>query len=195
MKQHCLASVAEQQISRREPKRFLKNGNLYLPENEADLKSLDKTIILRVIFSVLLAVAAVVLFILNREREVESPEELQKEFTLSSQAIDQEIDGILGKFGIERDWVQKKDVKGDDARFKRVERRVLIPPSVVPALVNREMNLLAHRFQGRAVATENLKENTVTIHILLHQSVIQTVILKIDQNIQTKGLREQARKV
>lgn len=159
------------------------------------MKALSKSTIVRLAISVVLASATVFLFILNREEQAKNSEELQQEFTLSAQTIDREIDGILEHFGIERDWVQKKNINGGDSHFLRIERRVLIPPSVVPALVNREMNILAHRFQGRAVATENLKENTVTIHIVLHQSVIQTVILKVDQNIQPKGSREQAKKI
>ena len=134
-----------------------------------------------------------VLFILNRE-DTKTPEELQQEFSLSAQGIDKGIDDILDHFGVEKEWVRKKNIEGGDGRFHRVERRVLIPPTIIPAMVNREMNLLARRFQGRAVATENLKENTVTIQILLYQSVIQTVILKTDQNIPTKDTREQTKK-
>jgi len=153
-----------------------------------------RTTVIRLSASVVLACLAVALFILNREEQVKAPQELQREFLVSARAIDKGVDDILDRFGVEKTWIRKKQLTADE-RFTRVERRVVIPPSIIPAMVNREMNLLAHRFQGRAVATENLRENTVTIQIILDRSVIQTVILKIDQNIQPKDAREQSKEI
>lgn len=154
----------------------------------------NKNTIYRITASILLAWIAVLLFILNRE-ETKSPEELQQEFVQSAQSIDKEIDGILEGFGVQKAWIRRREIAGSTEAFARIERRVLIPPTIVPVLINREFNLLAKRFRGRAVATENLKENTVTIHILLHQSVIQTIILKYHTETPTKGTREQRKQV
>jgi hypothetical protein len=158
------------------------------------LKSIDRKVIYRLTASILLASAAGLLFILNRQ-ENKMPEDLQQEFDLSVREIDREVDNILENFGIERTWIQRKEIAGIDDGFTRIERRVLIPPTIIPVLINREFNLLAKRFHGKAVATENLRENSVTIHIVLHQSVIQTIILKTHQDIRSKGIREQRKNV
>jgi hypothetical protein len=155
----------------------------------------SKGIIWRLAISIVLGASAVLLFILNRDEEVVTAEEMQRQFSVSVQSIDAEVDGILEKFGVEKGWIKRSEIPATGGGLARIERHVLIPPTVVPVLVNREFNLLARRFQGRVVATENLKENTVTIHILLHQSIIHTIILKIHHNIQNKGTREQAAEV
>jgi hypothetical protein len=158
------------------------------------MKLVDRSAVYRLTASILLAAVAVALFILNRE-ESKSPEGLQQEFTRSAQSIDKEIDVILEGFGVQKAWIKKREIAVSGEGFARIERRVLIPPTIVPVLINREFNLLAQRFRGRAVATENLKENTVTIHILLHQSIIQTIILKYHTETPAKGRREQRKQV
>ncbi len=151
--------------------------------------------IIRLLLSVTLAVIAVGLFILNREAEVKTPAELEREFILSSSAIDKEVDLVLDQFGIEKTWVRKREISDPGGRFRRVERRVAVPPDVLPAMLNRELNSLARRFRGRAVATENLKENSVTIQIILQQTVIQTVIVKVNPEIDRKEPGGQLKKI
>lgn len=158
------------------------------------MRSFDRKTVYRFGVSIILAGAAVLLFVLNRE-EAKTPEEIQREFTQAAQAIESEIDRILEGFGVEKAWIKRREVRASDGGFMRIERRVLIPPTIIPVLVNRELNLLARRFDGRAVATENLRENTVTIHILLHQSIIQTIILKYHTDSPTEGTREHRKHV
>lgn len=155
----------------------------------------DTSTIVRISLSVFLAGAAAFLFTLNREESAERPEEFEPGFVLSVQQIDKEIDGILENFGVEKTWVKKKEIGGRNSQFARIERRVLIPPTIIPVLVNHEFNMLARRYQGRAIATENIRDNIVTIHILLHRTIIQTVILKINPDMKVKGTREQTKKI
>ena len=159
------------------------------------MKKIEKGTLIRLSLSIALALLAAGLFILNRANEVKTPDELEQEFALSAQTIDKEVDVILDHFGIEKTWVRRKEIKDPRGLFRRVERRVAVPPNIIPALMNRELNSLARRFQGRAVATENLKENSVTIHIILRQIVIQTVILKVNPEIERKEPSGQLKKV
>lgn len=149
----------------------------------------------RLSVSVLLAGVAVVLFLLNQGSDTRASRDLQNDFVRSVTAIDKEVDRILSRFGIQESWIRRKEISDPRGMFTRIERRVRVPLDVVPAVMNREFNALAHKYDGRAVASEDLKENSVTIHIILQRSVIQTVILKIDPDIQRKETSGQFRKV
>lgn len=165
------------------------------------MTDIERGTMIRLLISVTLAVIAVLLFILNRHVEGKTPEELEREFVLAAQTIDKEVDIVLEHFGIEKAWVRKKEISDPERHFTRVERLVAIPPTIIPAMMNRQLNALAGRYQGRAVATENLKENSITIHIILQQSVIQTIILKVKPesknvpHIERKVPSEQLKKV
>ena len=60
--------------------------------------------------------------------------------------------------------------------------------------LNVAFNQLAKRYDGRAIASENLKENTVTIHIEIEGYIIQTIIVKPTRDLQrTEKKQHQAR--
>ena len=54
----------------------------------------------------------------------------------------------------------------------------MIPPDVLPVQLNQALNSMARRYHGRAIASENLKENSVTIHIELEGYIVETIILR-----------------
>lgn len=149
---------------------------------------------LRIALTVLLAGAAVALFILNRRPEPAPPPDPQAEVR-TLETLDRQVDDVLQAFGVEKDWVKRKEYVDSAKEFRRIERRVLVPPEIIPAAMNRELNILAHQYQGRAVATENMKENTVTIHLLVDGTIVQTIILKVHPSLRRKVQREQSRKV
>ena len=138
---------------------------------------------------------AAVLFIVNRHPDIKSPEEIEKEYVAAAGTLDHQIDTLLQDFGIEKEWVKRTVVSDQVGNFTRIERRVAIPSDILPASMNKEINSLARKFDGRAVATENLKDNSVTIHIVLHEKIIHTVILKTYPDMRRKEQREQSRKV
>ena len=146
-------------------------------------KNFEKAVIFRLLLAAALGCAALVLFLLSMPNSERTPEQLRQEFSASLPAIDQEVDSVLSRFGIEREWVRKRQVTVPDQDFIRTERRVAVPPDVVPAIMNVAFNSMAHRFGGRAVATENIKDNTVTIHIEVQKVIVQTIILKTSQNL------------
>ncbi len=144
-------------------------------------KRLDWGMVFRVITAVLLAGAAFGLFLLNRagqKEEILQPREVQKDLSSVAAEMDQQVDTILARFKIEKSWSRKQRVAIPGTGLYRTERRVLIPPDVQPVQMNVAFNRMARKYDGRAIASENIKENLVTIHIELEQYIIQTIILK-----------------
>lgn len=159
------------------------------------MTKIEKGISIRFLMSGTFALVAVYLFILNRNGESEPPPKFHRELDQMAQAIDIEVDGVLENFGIEKAWVRRREINDRENHFLRIERRVAVPPRIVPIMVNRELNVLARRYHGRAVATENLKENSVTIHIILNQRVIQTVILTGETESRKENNEDQLKKI
>ncbi len=141
-------------------------------------KYFEKGVIFRLLLAAALGCAALALFFLSMPDPERTPDQLRQEFSASLPAIDHEVDSVLTRFGIEQAWVRKRQIAVPEQNFVRTERRVAVPPEVVPAIMNVAFNSMAHRFGGRAVATENVKENSVTIHIELQKVIVQTIILK-----------------
>ena len=166
-----------------------KKENRHLSESEGGLlvtpKRFEKGLIFRLLSAILLGAAALGLFLLNNRESGSLHESDASGTSAVLRAIDPEIDSVLTQFGVRQEWIRKKRISSENVI--RYERRVSIPRTVVPALLNRAMNALARRFDGRAVATENLKQNTVTIHVEIGKVIVETVVLKIDPNLKTGG--------
>ena len=143
----------------------------------------NKLLIIRVIMAVAIAGAALVFFFLSRStvRQIENAKE-----TLSPAAvtnIDREVDTVLAHFRIERAWIRKSSVSIPNSSIVRIERRVAIPKDVIPVQMNVALSAMARRYSARAIASENLKENSVTIHIELSGFIVQTIILKTNPDL------------
>jgi hypothetical protein len=168
-------------------------------------RRIDRPIIARLVISLLLGVTAAGLFFLNRASLTKQvphtiapapapgTAEEPGEPSLSGLPvvlgeIDREVDSVLVHFGIEPSWTRKKQIAVPNARYPRIERRVLIPKDLATVTINAAFNEMAKRFNGRAIASENLRENHVTIHIEVDGTVIQSIILR-----PTKNLRAGAR--
>jgi hypothetical protein len=139
---------------------------------------LDKGFFFRIFASVLLAGAAVGLYVMNQTPLTPPPASAEEQLAKTLAQIDREIDTVLAHFGIEPAWIRKQQVTVPNNVFIRTERRVMIPPDVVTVQMNAALNSMMRHYGGRAVATENLKENTVTIHLKLQEQIVQTVVLK-----------------
>jgi hypothetical protein len=92
--------------------------------------------------------------------------------------IDAQIDTVLGRFGVVPATVKKHSFSIPEENFTRTERLVPLPDSVAPVSVNAALNDMARRHGGRAVASENPRLGTVTIHIEVGGAVVHSVILK-----------------
>jgi hypothetical protein len=137
--------------------------------------------VLQITGAATLAIIALGLFVMSRDHRTQPPVvRVTKEMV---SAIDRETDSLLGTCGIEKNWTRKRAIPIPGEAFDRIERRVAIPMSVLPVQVNALLNQMAKRYDGRAIASENLKENSVTIHIELHGVLVVTVVLKHDPTL------------
>jgi len=137
--------------------------------------------VIRVIASLLLALGALALFLLGRGDPPAGgpPDGVDPGGIEAALDIDGGIDSVLASFGIPDRDIRKRTRGPQEQKFPRTERRVTIGAEIVPVVLNAALNKMAHRYGGRAVASENVRFNTVTIHIELGGVVIHTVILNI----------------
>jgi DNA-binding response OmpR family regulator len=146
----------------------------------------EKPIIFRIFASVLLAGAALGLYVMNQTTLTSPPVSPEEQLAKTLAQIDREIDTVLTHFGIEPSWMKKQQVTVSNNVVIRTERRVMIPPDVLTVQVNATLNSMMRHYGGRAVATENLKENTVTIHLKLQDQIVQTVVLKVNKELKSR---------
>lgn len=140
-----------------------------------------RTIALRTGGAVLVAGTLLALFLLGRvpaPPEAAGPTDPGARSAVIA-ALDAEIDSVLARFQVAPGSVRKRSHDLPAGGFTRTERYVTIPDSVVPVSVNAALNSAALRHGARAVASENLRMRTVTIHIELGGEVVHTVVLKL----------------
>ncbi len=149
---------------------------------------MSNSILARGLIAVVLALAALALFLLPHGRgtsPASSDEgEVQHVDREIAVRLDHDIDTVLTRFGIEQEWVRKREIPLPGREVSRWERRVAIPPDMIPSQMNLAFSSLAKRYHGRAVASENSKENSVTIHMELDGLILQTIILKPNSQLQ-----------
>ncbi len=155
------------------------------------LRSVDSGVRARAAVSVLLAAAALALFIWGRPSRPESPAASWETLSGRAAEIDRDVDSVLARFHIEARSVSKRRIAIAKGGMVRIERRVLIPRELLPVQMNVALSAMAKRRDARAIASENTKENTVTIHLELDGWIIQTIILKQsgDRKISKPGER------
>ena len=153
----------------------------------------DRWIIGRVILAIVMAAIALMIFLFGRKATQpvqvlpnQSPERIAM-IDSAAVEIDREVDTVLAHFGIENDWIQKRQIAIPNSPLHRIERRIIIPQDIVPVQINQALNLMAKKHHARAIASENLKENTVTIHIDISGIITQTLILKPLAQLQRSG--------
>jgi hypothetical protein len=161
------------------------------------VRKFERPIVVRLALSLLLGVTAAGLFFLNRislttpeRREVTAGPATagqngaeRPELPLLYGEIDREVDSVLVRLGIEESWMHRREIQVPNARFPRIERRVLVPKDLATVIINAAFNEMAKRYNGRAIASENLRENHVTIHIEVAGTIVQTIILRPTENL------------
>ncbi|OLD77154.1 MAG: hypothetical protein AUI33_04420 [Ignavibacteria bacterium 13_1_40CM_2_61_4] len=164
--------------------------------------AIHRPMVVRTVISLLLGAAALGLFMLNRisllrhdrsgsastasRQEPRAPGN-RPDLSPALGDLDREVDSVLIRFGIQSSWIRKKTIAIPNADFPRIERRVLLPSDIATVSMNAAFNTMAKRYNGRAVASENLKENYVTIHIETGGSIVQTIILRPTANLRRAG--------
>lgn len=147
----------------------------------------EKGVFFRLLLSAVLASVALGIFLLNRTAFEKSSIQ-QKEATSGIlNSVDKDVDSVLVHFGVEKGWIQKRNISLPNSAETRIERRVTIPPSIPSVQINLSLNAMAHRYSGRAIATENLRENSVVIHIEVEKRIVETIILILRTDLKRGG--------
>ena len=158
-------------------------------------RSFDKSIIFRFFIILIMVSITVGLFQVNQSSATTPSGQAHQNISNAANEIDQQVDSVLAQFHIEKSWCRKKEVSIPGTSLNRVERKVLIPPDIIPVQMNQAFNLMAQRYGGRAIGSENLRENSVTIHIKLEGYIIQTIILKTSRDLKRTIDKKQQRKI
>lgn len=142
-------------------------------------KPTDSSLRRKLILAGVLAVLALVLFLLNGSAS--SPDQRAIVYKGDINDITVIVDTVLAQYGIEGSSVKTRQVRGPDKKFLRVERRVEVPPEFISVNFNQE---LSERLSGvglRLVATERTKENSVTMHIKKDDTILQSITFVVRQ--------------
>jgi hypothetical protein len=147
------------------------------------------SIFTRVIISVVLAAGAVGLFLLQKPKPVPEPPKTRSERTdwrASLPEIDREVDTILAHWGTDKRLCKKKQYPIPGAQISRTERKIELPIDIFPVQLNQELNAMVHKYDGRAIASENMREHLVTIHLEVNGYIVQTLILHPNASLKRK---------
>lgn len=121
------------------------------------------------------------------ETKPESPHQVSINF----EEIDRNVDSMLANYGVALKHTRKKKLQDRESDFIRVERQTPTPPNLITLLVTADFHAMAKRYGGRAIASENLKENSVTIHIELEKNIVQSLMFRHAPwvyEVKTKGV-------
>ncbi|HLX11469.1 MAG TPA: hypothetical protein VKS81_01525 [Bacteroidota bacterium] len=133
---------------------------------------------LRAVILILLAGAAVWLFLITANHSAppsqDAPVTIAKDWKTDLPKINTETDTVLAHLGITK--IKRREIPVPGVNISRSELHIELPTGVVPIELNRALNVMAQKHGARAVASENLKEHTVSIHIVLNEVIVETVI-------------------
>ena len=91
--------------------------------------------------------------------------------------IDGAIDDLLESHGILPQWVRTWRVKVPGTSFSRVERRVWVRPEFAVLAFNHELHQRLSPYGARVVGLERTAQGTVTLHVLQHERVVESLSL------------------
>ena len=137
---------------------------------------IDRVVLLQLFFVIVLSFAALGFYVVEQKGEIQSSRNKTIDLSKMSTDIDREVDSLLIKSHIEKQWWKKRQMTF--SRYTRIERKVLVPSAFNILEMNRALNTMAHDFGGRAIGSENLKDNSVTVHIKLEKYILQSIIFK-----------------
>lgn len=123
-----------------------------------------------------------------------NPNDGFKSFKDRAFKIDAEVDSILTRAQIKPDARKKKVINTTDPEIKRVERRINVPEDFSTIEFNQALNMMAQKYGGRAIGSENTKEKSVAIHIKLDRYVIESIILKTTKDLKPLVVEKQKKK-
>ncbi len=135
---------------------------------------------------VVLAVAAVLLYILDMrsgETAARVPEQVSPSARNEVQAI---VDSMLKQYGIPRSSVRTWNVLSLDKKPIRVAQQVEVSRAFPSLVFNAQLQRLLEPIQAHVFATERSRDNIVTMHIVWHGRTIRSLTLSLTRKEEKK---------
>jgi hypothetical protein len=98
-------------------------------------------------------------------------------------AIATDIDALLQRENIRREWMKTRQVRTPEKRFIRLERRIAVPADFLSLKFNLELSRLLSKYGARVVATEHTRESYVTMHVIVTGMVVQSLAFLEDPEL------------
>jgi len=146
-------------------------------------KHFDRGLVWRVLAAGALALAALGLFLIHRTRSSETAISREVESQPLMAQVDRDVDTVLARFGIQKEWIRKSQLPIAGSTLTRIERKITVPPEILAVQVNLALSRMVKKYDGRVVASENSRENTVSIHLEFHGIILETLTLKPDPRL------------
>jgi hypothetical protein len=99
------------------------------------------------------------------------------------EGINRAVDSLLVLYGIDQSAVRTWQVTMPDKRVARMEQRIIVSPQFASVRFNHDLNTAVGAFQARVAATERVKENSVTMHIVRSGRTIRSMAFVIDPRL------------
>ena len=132
-----------------------------------------------------MAVGSIVLFMANRVTDKIEKKAVLKEVLARPllKEVDTIIDTLLDRYQIDRKWVNSWSVWTPEKRFIREERRIYVPPSFISLDFNHDLSRALAKYDVRVVATERMKESTVSMHVLNDGMIIESILFVVNREL------------
>jgi hypothetical protein len=133
-----------------------------------------------------LALAAVVLLLALRVRDKVEARTLMSEAAARPVLveIDARVDSLLDRHDIKQEWRKSWTVTNPAKKFIRKERRIFVPARFVSLDFNHELSRELSGLHARLVATERTRESTVTMHILVDETIIESLVFVLNRDLE-----------
>jgi len=99
------------------------------------------------------------------------------------EGIGSSVDSLFVLYGIERGNVRTWQVRIPDRPAVRTEQRIAVPRGFVSVRFNHELNRAVRPFWARVVATERIREDIVTMHIVRAGRTVRSMVFVTDPHL------------
>ena len=124
---------------------------------------------------VVLAVAAVLMYILDTRSDQGMAREREQVPPSARTGVQTAVDSMLNLYGIPRSSVRTWNVLSNDRRPIRVAQQIEVPRAFPSLVFNARLQRMLEPMDAHVFATERSRDNIVTMHIVWHGQTIRSL--------------------
>jgi hypothetical protein len=95
------------------------------------------------------------------------------------------VDSLFVLYGIDRGNVKTWQVNLPKGPATRTEQRITVSPGFVSVRFNHDLNAAVRPFRARVVATERLREDFITMHIVRSGRTVRSMVFVTDPGLRS----------